>query len=396
MQTTYGHLTYCSNIHPGETWDDHFAQLQKNIPLVRKTISPSRSFGIGLRLSNIASEQLLEGNALASFKNWLKENDCYVFIMNGFPYGGFHRTRVKDQVHAPDWTTKERVEYTKRLIKILSELLPDGMSGGISTSPLSYKYWYNNEKDASDAIAIATGNILEIANVLADLRRNTNKSLHIDIEPEPDGSLGNGPDFFNWYLEELVPMAHVQGFPVDTLKEHIQLCYDVCHFAVGYEDHAEVIERLKREEIRVGRIQISAALKAKMSADPIEKAPVINAFRQFNEDTYLHQVVAKTEDGKYLNFPDLPDALNNAENPLVKEWRSHFHVPLFIDDYGVLQSTQDDIRQVLSIQKNKRFTNHLEIETYTWEVLPPAMKLPIAESITREFQWVLDFLTAKQ
>ena len=114
MQTTYGHLTYCSNIHPGETWDDHFAQLQKNIPLVRKTISPSRPFGIGLRLSNIASEQLLDANALPSFKNWLQENDCYVFTMNGFPYGGFHRTRVKDQVHAPDWTTKERVEYTKK------------------------------------------------------------------------------------------------------------------------------------------------------------------------------------------------------------------------------------------------------------------------------------------
>ncbi|MBO9684737.1 MAG: xylose isomerase, partial [Flavisolibacter sp.] len=105
MKTTYGHLTYCTNIHPGETWADHFAQLKEQVPGIKKAISPDQSFGIGLRLSNTASLELRKEENLKEFQQWLKEQDCYVFTMNGFPYGGFHNTTVKDKVHQPDWTT---------------------------------------------------------------------------------------------------------------------------------------------------------------------------------------------------------------------------------------------------------------------------------------------------
>src|SRR3990170_5982022 len=143
MRTSHGFLTYCTNIHAGESWSDHFAALQQNIPGIKKRISANRSLGIGLRLSHQASLQLQEKEALKGFQDWLKQEDCYVFTMNGFPYGGFHHTKVKDQVHAPDWTTPERVSYTIRLFNILAELLPDEMEGGVSTSPLSYKYWHS-------------------------------------------------------------------------------------------------------------------------------------------------------------------------------------------------------------------------------------------------------------
>ena len=187
MQTPHGHLTYCSNIHPGERWDEHFKTLRENLPFIKSQLSPNEPFALGLRLANEASIELSDPERLAEFKAWLATNNIYVFTMNGFPYGGFHATRVKDDVHTPDWTTADRTEYTKRLFRILAQLLPDGLEGGVSTSPLSYRYWWQSEEEMQQAIKIATENILQIAETLIELRRTTGKTMHLDIEPEPDG-----------------------------------------------------------------------------------------------------------------------------------------------------------------------------------------------------------------
>lgn len=395
MLTTSGHLTYCTNIHPGEQWSDHFAALRETIPAIKKKIAPAQPFGIGLRLSNIASLALSKQEALHDFQQWLAAENCYVFTMNGFPYGGFHRTIVKDQVHAPDWTTDERLQYTIRLFRILAALLPEEMDGGVSTSPLSYKHWHATALTRANAVARATWHILLVAEQLVHIKRSTGKLLHLDIEPEPDGLLETGQQFLDWYLQELLPvgMLYLQDrFGFDTnaaiaaIKEHIRLCYDVCHFAVGYEDHAHIIQQLQQYGIRTGKIQISAALKARL---PDNRYPVANAFSRFNETTYLHQVIALQQDGSLHRYADLPLALEDVNNDAAREWRAHFHVPLFVKEYGELQSTQEDIVQVLSIQQQQPFTQHLEIETYTWEVLPDALKLPIGESIVREMEWVV-------
>jgi hypothetical protein len=402
MRTSHGLLTYCTNIHAGESWDDHFAALKQNIPGIKKRISAQQSFGIGLRLSNQASLQLQEKAALKDFKAWLKQEDCYVFTMNGFPYGGFHNTKVKDQVHAPDWTTSDRVAYTIRLFDILTALLPDELEGGVSTSPLSYKYWHKANQQ-QEVFEKATKNILEVIGHLIQIKKKTGQILHLDIEPEPDGLIENGPEFFDWYERYLLPMGEVHfqkelGYSAEqsaeAIREHMQLCYDVCHFAVGYEEHGAVVQKLREKKIKVGKIQISAALKGAMPSDQSKREPVIQAFRQFNESTYLHQVVALQVDGSLKRYPDLPEALSDAENTSTKEWRSHFHVPLFVQDYGLLKSTQDDIRDVLSFQCLEPFTKYLEVETYTWEVLPDALKQPLSESIIREMEWVINYLNS--
>ena len=400
MQTSKGHLTYCSNIHPGETWGDHFAKLKENIPLIKKKVSPFRPFGIGLRLANSASLELRKQENLESFKNWLAENDCYVFTMNGFPYGGFHNTVVKDQVHAPDWQSTERVAYTIRLAQILAALIPEGVDGGISTSPLSYKYWFKEDYHP-EVFETATFNLLQVLDQLMQIKRVTGKVIHIDIEPEPDGLLGNGKEFLQWYMQYLLPLGipYVQDRyqinedeAASVIREHIQLCYDVCHFAVGYEDHSHMIEQIRSLGIKTGKIQISAALKAPIPENPDDRKKLIESFKQFNEPVYLHQVVARKKDGGLLQYPDLDQALNDALNTEVAEWRAHYHVPLFVKSYGALQSTQGDIEKVLSIHDVNMITFHLEIETYTWEVLPEDMRLPIAESIIREIQWVVDII----
>lgn len=399
MFTDAGHLTYCTNIHPGENWKDHFAALKENFPVIKESVSANNPMGIGLRLSNEASLELIKKENLAEFKQWLKEQDAYIFTMNGFPYGGFHNTIVKDQVHAPDWTTVERVDYTLRLFHILSALLPDGMDGGVSTSPLSYRLWFKTKESLEDCREAGTKNMIRVIENLIQIHDSTGKVLHLDIEPEPDGVLETGDEFIAWFENPLlrtgVPVIK-EKFKIsaqhaeDLIKEHLRLCYDVCHFAIGYEPHEKIIKEVFKRGIKIGKIQISAALKCKMSEG--DRESIKQNFENFNEPTYLHQVVAKNISGKLLRYPDLPEALNEIENPLVKEWRAHFHVPIFTKNFDDLFSTQDEIEEVLAIQKEEPFTNHLEVETYTWDVLPAELKLPMQDSITRELQWVQQIL----
>lgn len=401
MKLNSAHLSYCTNIHAGESWKDHFESLDLNFPSIKKEFSPNQAMGIGLRLSNSASIDLLDSETLKSFKNWLSQQQAYVFTMNGFPYGDFHHTVVKDQVHAPDWTSQERLDYTLRLFNILAELLPEGMEGGISTSPLSYKFWFSTDDLAFQAKEKATKHIIDVAQHLVRIKNERGITMHLDIEPEPDGLIETGAEFIDWYENMLLPMAksilnkslNLSELEVENcIKKHICLCYDICHFAIGYENHADVLNQLHEKGIKTGKIQISAALKADLGTGHDLKNDIFEAFSSYNEKTYLHQVVAKKLDQSLIRYRDLPEALKDTHNEDVKEWRAHFHVPVFAQDLGFLQSTQEDIIEVLKIQKNKAFSAHLEVETYTWEVLPESLKVPISESIIRELNWVKEQL----
>ncbi|MBV8255937.1 MAG: metabolite traffic protein EboE [Chitinophaga sp.] len=402
MQTPYGQLSYCSNIHPGESWTDHFQQLQLHVPVIKQQVSPHQPFGIGLRLANTASLELAKEEPLTAFRQWLQENDCYVFTMNGFPYGSFHDTVVKDQVHAPDWTSPDRVAYTIRLFRILAALLPEGMEGSISTSPLSYKYWCNRcEEEKNSVTESATLNILLIVEQLVKIHRGGGPLMHLDIEPEPDGLLENSAEYIDWFRHTLMPagIPFLQDkFRVDEatavawLKNHIRLCYDVCHFALVYENPTDVLRQMEAYGLKTGKIQISAALKSAMPTDTDKRKIVLDAFRQFEEPVYLHQVIAQTASGSLIHYPDLPQALADGYNQEVNQWRSHFHVPVFLDRYEVLESTQSDILDVLQLQRQQPFAPHLEVETYTWDVLPSGLKQEIAASVSRELQWVKQVL----
>lgn len=393
MITPYGHLTYCSNIHPGEKWEDHFRSLRESIPYIREQLAPGKPFGLGLRVANEASIELSKPEVLTEFKNWLDAQDVYVFVINGFPYGGFHNTRVKDDVHTPDWTTADRLAYTKRLFNILAALLPVDMHGGVSTPPLSYRLWWKTEADKQQATEKATDHILELLDELIRIEKETGKFLHLDIEPEPDGILDNTGDFVTWYTNLLLPKGTiylVEKYGIDgetaqaLILKHIQLCYDICHAAVGFEKPEDILDSLNEYGIQVGRIQVSSALKVNYTS---EKEVKRKAIETFDEPVYLHQVVARHDDGHFTHYPDLKEALTDWDETH-EEWRVHFHVPLFVNTYGVLDSTQGDIVQTLALQKENPFSAYLEVETYTWGVLPEDMQKPIGESIVRELEWV--------
>ncbi len=398
MKTPLGHLTYCTNIHAGKNWAEDFEILKQNLPVIKRSIAPDQALGIGLRVSEAASLQLIHPLALTEFKQWLKANNAYVFTINGFPYGDFHHTVVKENVHRPDWTTTARKDYTIRLFKILEALLPPDMDGGISTSPLTYRHWFASTAQAAEAKDSATLNIIEVLKELHSIYEEKGILMHLDVEPEPDGMLETGEEYISWFEEDLLRLgvpALISSLGLSaaaaaaSIKRHLCLCYDVCHFSIGYENHAAVLKKLREKGLRVGKIQISAALKASLSGSPDEKLQIKGAFGKFNESTYLHQVVAKKSDSSLIRYPDLPQALDDFDHADVEQWRAHFHVPISLKDIGLLESTQSDILELLQLQKEQSFTNHLEVETYTWEVLPESIKLPISQSIINELKWVI-------
>ncbi|MBE8997247.1 metabolite traffic protein EboE [Nostoc sp. LEGE 12447] len=393
------HLTYCSNIHPGESWLEVLDNLKNYIPELKSRLSPTEPFGIGLRLADVAAKELLESNNLAQFQTWLTQQDLYVFTLNGFPYGGFHRQVVKDQVYAPDWSTQERVNYTLNLAHILASLLPQGLDGGISTLPLSYKPWW--VKDQATFETVLKKSCLNIASVVVEMIRigqETGKILHIDLEPEPDGLIENTSEVIDFYQNWLLPIGGIylseklnieQSLAETKLLEHVRLCYDTCHFSVEYEEPQSVFTRLQSAGIKIGKIQISAAIKVKIPAEVEKRSLIVERLRPFAESTYLHQVIERRSDGTLHHYPDLITALPHLEESLAEEWRTHFHVPIFIHDYQILQSTQDDIATVLHLLQTNNACSHLEIETYTWDVLPSEMKIDMLTSIQREYEWIL-------
>lgn len=388
------HLTYCTNVHGGATWQETFDNIQRYLPAIRERMT-KRQFGIGLRLSNQASLELLEDDCLSRFKQWLDKNQLYVFTLNGFPYGNFHQSSVKAQVHHPDWTTRQRIDYTKRLFTILAELLPEDMDGGVSTSPISYRLWHNPEQ-TEQIKQLAAINLAEIAAFLAELQQRSGKLLHLDIEPEPDGILETSRDFISFYQNYLLKTvkqtlqsnnSFVAANAEQVLFRHIQLCLDICHFSVEYENMTQLVKNILAAGIGIGRIQISAAIKATPNTDT--RIQAIQQLTEFDEPVYLHQTVLRDNSNKLVRFPDLTPALLSFEDIHYQELRSHFHVPVFTEHYGLIESTQSDIQSILQHWNNNPFTCHLEVETYTWEVLPSGLQQDIVSSITRELHWVV-------
>jgi sugar phosphate isomerase/epimerase len=391
------HLTYCTNIHPGDGWNEVEANIRRFGPALKRRLSPSGPFGLGLRLSARDARELLEANRLRDFRAFLDAEGLYVALINGFPHGSFHRTVVKADVYAPDWRDDERVRYTLDLVEILGTLLPDGLDGGVSTAPLSYKPWVANP-DAQTWTTFVS-NVVRIAESLVKLRNDRGTFIHLDIEPEPDCLIEHSDELIDFFDRHLLPeggpmLAASLGCSVEDacaqLTDHVRLCFDCCHFAVEFEDPGAALERLEQAGIKVGRVQLSSALKVTFPDDEAAAARLTERLHRFADSTYLHQVIVRQEGQALRHVADLDEALRAGRPAAGAEWRIHFHVPLFAASYDGLGSTQDYVQTILGMAARTRFSDHFEIETYTWEVLPAGLKIDLLDSIGREYEWVLE------
>ena len=383
-------LTYCTNIHAGESWDEISQSLDAHIPEIKNRVSPDRSFGIGLRLSGIAANELSKPDMLARFKEQLARLDAYVFTINAFPYGPFHGTRVKDQVYEPDWRASERLSFTARTASILSELMPEDGYGSISTVPGGFRPRISGGKARAEVVE----GLLRAALDLVHIERETGKTIALALEPEPCCFLETADEAIAFFQNELLGSGTIGRFAgisgstragaEGALRRHLGICYDVCHGAVEFEDPVSSLRAVRDAGISVPKIQLSAAMRVR----EMDRG-IIERLRPFDTGTYLHQVVAR--EGFLERYLDLPDAIAAfSDGRASGEWRVHCHVPVFLEDLGEIGSTQQDLRAVLAALRLDELTPHLEVETYTWDVLPARLKTDSkAADIAREMSFVL-------
>ena len=381
MRLTHGrHLAYCTNVLRGEGWLEIFAALQTHWLAVKPLVCPTgQAFGIGLRLGDLASRQLAADRpARQAFRRWLDDNGCYVFTINGFPYGRFHGSRIKEQVYLPDWTTDARRQYTCRLFDLLAEWLPAGVAGSVSTVPGSYKGFAAAGRTEQDRQTAAMCRQLRLCGEhIARVSDRTGRALSLALEPEPLCWFENTEETVRFF-RRLGP-----GLPVG-------LCFDTCHFAVEFESPRDALNALTAAGIPISKLHLSSALK--IHPRPATAA----ALNSFVDAVYLHQVVVRAAAGGSLTrYGDLDEAL--AKHPLADppdagdEWRVHFHVPLHADPAGELETTSQELLGALDwLTEHPALCPHLEIETYTWDVLPPALRAArVEEQIAREYAWTL-------
>jgi hypothetical protein len=382
MQLNHGlHLAYCTNIHRGETWPETLASLKKYALAVREKVCPCAPFAIGLRLSNQAAIELSERKTLLAFQRWLEKNSCYVFTINGFPFGKFHGVRVKEKVYLPDWTSPERLAYTNRLFDLLAQLVPGGVEGSVSTVPGSFKEFAKTNAQKK----LIRKNIFRCVEHIARVSKKSKRTLHLGLEPEPLGLLENSAETISFF--EKLRVEHKND---PRLDEFLGVNYDTCHFAVEFEEPRAAIGALQNAGIKISKLHLSSALKTKPTLEARQ------ALEKFSDDVYLHQVIARDKNGKLKFYRDLPDAL--AANSKLKnknskhsEWRIHFHVPLHAPAAPPFENTNDHLLGVLDLlAENPKFCSHLEMETYTWEVLPPELKSRnVVEQLVAEYDWTL-------
>lgn len=383
MQIKNGiHLAYCTNIHRGEGWNETFHGLNEYTLKVKEKVSQSDPFAIGLRLGYKAALELSEtgsGN-LDEFIKWLDHNNCYIFSINGFPYGQFHGSRVKEQVYSPDWTFDSRVEYTNLLFDILAKILPSGMSGSVSTLPGSFKEFIQDDTQQGNVII---ENLARCGKHINDLIEKTGKDLHLGLEPEPLGWFENTPETLSFFKR----FRNIHGDEFDNV---IGVNYDTCHLAIEYENAKESLLLLKNNNIKISKIHLSSALKLKPNQQTVD------SLKEYQDDVYLHQVIAKLQNGDLIRFKDLPDAIENflKGNCNDDEWRVHFHIPLHASPDSLFDDTRDHIKDTLSVlSSDPEMCKHLEMETYTWEVLPNSMQSnSVVDQLSLEYDWTLNSL----
>jgi hypothetical protein len=384
------HLTYCTNIHAGETWPEIRASLEAHLPRIRALIAQGRPMGVGLRLSGVAAETLADARTLDEFHAFLAREGLYVFTINAFPYGPFHGTRVKEDVYQPDWRFPVRLAFTDTCAHILASLLPAGGFGSISTVPGTFKP-LGREAGAQETIADL---LLRHVAHLVELERRTAKTIALALEPEPCCLLETADEaiaFFESYLLARLAIGRLSAMTglnepqaEGAIRRHLGICYDVCHGAVEFEAPVTAMRKLASAGIAIPKVQLSTAMRiATIDRD------LVRELSRFDEGTYLHQVVVRNGGG-VERFLDLADAFQAFHDGRAHgEWRVHCHVPIFLPDGPGLGSTQPDLRETLAALKRTAIAPHLEVETYTWDVLPDHLQCGSkVDAIARELDFV--------
>jgi sugar phosphate isomerase/epimerase len=388
-----GHLTYSTLVHPGDTWSEMWDSLNRYVPQVKARVSPKKSFGVSLRLS-AASAKTLTGSPAERerLKEFLRSHDMYLYTVNAFPYGPFKNQIVKKQVYEPDWRSDERAVYTMQVADILAEVAAPSVNPSIQSPPLGFK----PRVTGPDVVAAFTRQVIRVVSHLIQLQQRTGRTVTLALEPEPACFLETTDEAVDYFTKHLYAADSIRSIVSQTglskpqaeaaVRKHLGMVYDICHQAVEYEDIGASLQKLADNGITVFKLQEAAALRV-----PSVTKATVEAMRPFADTVYLTQTVER-RDGKLTRYLNLEDAFAAFEKDPSgqREWRTHVHVPVFLDKIGEhFQTTRFAIEDALKFHKKNKLSPQLEIETYTWDVLPASMKSgDIVDYVQRELDWV--------
>jgi hypothetical protein len=394
-------IGYCTNVHAGNTLEQTRAQLVEHAVAVQKKFAPESQLGVGLWLSSSTASQMLEQQRVTEFADFLAESQLIPYTLNGFPYGDFHREVVRHNVYLPTWRNAARTEYTLQLIRILDQLLPAGKEGSISTVPLGW----GNPPWSEVQLTAATEQISRVASYLQQLEDESGRLIYLCLEPEPGCELqrsGDLAEFFEQYLLLRDPERN---------RRYIRVCHDVCHASVMFESQQEALHRYLNVGALIGKVQISSAVVVPFAEmAPEDREVAFEELGQFAEHRYLHQTLVQQGTEQPEFHEDLSDALEQARTLVQsqgggalgtwladQEWRVHFHVPVYLEKFGRLKTSHAEILTCLDILRQFPELKHLEVETYAWNVLPPALRHEqLADGIAAEMDWLQSALTTPQ
>ncbi len=387
-----GHLSYSTLVHPGDNWAEMSASLATYLPEVKRRVSPEEDFGVSLRLSGASAARLASDPAERErLREFLAAEGLYVYTVNAFPQGAFKGRSVMEDVYEPDWTTEERVAYTVDVADVLADITRPGVEPTIQTVPLAFRPKVTGE----DYVEAFTRNVLRVVAHLAGVERRTGRRVKLAIEPEPFCYLETIEETVRYFRERLYShtgartLAALSGLPLSeafgVLRRHLGVVFDICHQAVEFDDIPASLRLLAAEGVPVFKLQEAAALWV-----PEVDEETVRELERFTDTIYLSQTT-ESRDGELTRHLNLGDALAawRRDPGGKREWRTHFHVPVFLDDLGPFRTTRFAIEQALDEHLAHPQSTHLEIETYTWDVLPEHLKTgDITEYVVRELEWV--------
>lgn len=386
-----GHLTYSTLVHAGDTWEEMWHSLTTYVPQVKARVSPNDRFGVSLRLSAKSAERLVgDKKEREKLKAFLDKNDMYLYTANAFPYGPFKNQIIKEQVYEPDWRSEERTQYSMNVADILADVAPADIAPSIQSPPLGFK----PRVTGPDVVDAYTSHVLRLVAHLVKLEARTGRTVTLALEPEPFCFLETTDEVIDYFTNHLYSgrsaetLARTAGLSTSealgALRRHLGIVFDICHQAVEYEDIYESLAKLVNAGIPIFKLQEAAALRV-----PEVTQETVDALIPYADTVYLTQTVEK-RNGKLTRYLNLEDAFAAwKKDPGPREWRTHFHVPVFLDDLGPFKTTRFAIEDALRFHKERPVSRQLEIETYTWDVLPDSLKTgDIVDYVTREIEWV--------
>jgi len=365
-------ITYCGNVHPVVGLSDLEQYLDESTPSVQNHFGAK--FPLGLWLPKTAMQDALSEKGLASLRGRLETLETMPVTFNAFPMEVFHGTRVKELVYTPDWSTRERLDYTKSVAQLGVKL---GMKS-FSISSLSGGFKPN---DKAEKVTQYLEHWLQWVDWARSLEENESVRVSLALEPEPFNTMEDESDAIQLWAK-LREAAKVKGISEEYLQRYLGLCFDTCHFSVRYVSLTEAWERLKQHSIPVHKIQVSVAPRWQASMGEESRMKFFN----WEEPVYLHQSFAKVA-GQRQSFLDL-DLAKRYEGK-VEEWRTHFHVPIHFGHRE--DSTGFELIDFLNYLKmHETEIPVLEVETYSFNSMGEQWgeQTSLEQSIAKEMLWL--------